>query len=434
MSRFTSPKEKIICDLLIHNSKQLITMRSTQSGPRCGIEMEDIDVVENGALAIRNGRLAAVGRTSEVLDRIELSKNRIKIDAAGKVVMPGFIDAHTHPVFIGSREDEFELRIKGATYQEIAHQGGGIRSTVRKVRQASKEELFEAAWPRLNRMMGHGTTTIEAKSGYGLSTQDELRLLEVIQQLNEAHPIDLVPTFLGAHEIPDEYREKKEAYIEVIVHEMIPAVTKQHLAEFCDVFCEEGVFSVDESRRIMTVASEAGLKLKLHADELSPFGGAELAAELGALSADHLVAISAKGIKALKSKHVIAVLLPGTTFSLGLKDYAPARKMIEKGVPVAVATDMNPGSCRTESMPIIITLACLMMRMTPAEAMTAATINAAHAIDRGDSIGSLEVGKKADIVIWDIPHYRYLPYHFGVNLVEMVIKDGKIVVDRRKGN
>ena len=395
-------------------------------------EMGDLGVIEDGAIAVRAERIAAVGASKEVLRQVNLSEDGIEIEASGKVVMPGFVDPHTHPVFIGSREDEFELRIKGATYQEIAQKGGGIRSTVRKVRKASREELFEAAIPRLDRMMEHGTTTIEAKSGYGLSLEDELKLLEIIRDLHHRHSMDLVPTFLGAHEIPDEYQNKKSEYVELIIREMIPAVAERGLAEFCDIFCEDGVFDVNESRRILTAAKEAGLKLKLHADELSPFGGAELAADLKATSADHLVAVSDSGMKALKSHGVMAVLLPGTTFSLGLQKCAPARKMINEGIPVALATDMNPGSCRTESMAIIMTLACVMMRMTPAEAITAATINAAFAVDRGDSVGSLEVGKKADFVIWDIPHYRYLPYHFGVNLVEMVIKNGTVVVNRRK--
>ena len=394
--------------------------------------MESLGVVEDGAVAAREGRIVAVGTTGDVASRVELREGSVEIDAAGKVVMPGFVDAHTHPVFVGSREDEFELRIKGATYLEIAQKGGGIRSTVRKVRRASKEELFRTAWPRLERMLEHGTTTVEAKSGYGLSTEDELTLLQVIRELNERHPIDLVPTFLGAHDIPDEYQDRKHEYVELVINEMIPAVAQRRLAEFCDVFCEEGVFDVDESRRILTAARQAGLKLKLHADELSPSGGAELAAEMKATSADHLVAMSEGAARALKKQGVIAVVLPGTTFSLGLRTYAPVRRMIEEGVPVALATDMNPGSCRTESMAIVTTLACVMMRMTPAEAITAATINAAWAVERGDDVGSLDVGKKADIVVWDIPRFTYLPYHFGVNLVETVIKNGRVVVNRRK--
>ncbi|UCE17936.1 MAG: imidazolonepropionase [Gemmatimonadota bacterium] len=426
--------EERTCDLLVRNARQLITLRSSEPGPRCGRAMEDLGVVEDGAVAVRTGRIVAVGVTDDVLSEVALSPGCIEIDASGKIVLPGFVDAHTHPIFVGSRDDEFELRIKGATYQEIARRGGGIRATVRKVRQASKQELFEAALPRLDRMLEHGTTTIEAKSGYGLSTEDEIKMLEVVRDLQESHPVDLVPTFLGAHEVPDEYRGKKPEYIELILHEMIPAVAERELAEFCDVFCEEEVFDVEESKLILTAAREAGLEVKLHADELSPFGGAELAAELEALSADHLVAVSDQGIMALKSQGVIAVLLPGTTFSLGCRQYAPARRMITTEVPVALATDMNPGSCRTESMAIIITLACVMMRLTPAEAIAAATLNGACAVAREGAIGSLDIGKKGDIVIWDMPRYSYLPYHFGVNFVEMVIKDGKVVVDKRNKN
>lgn len=424
-------KDAIPCDLIVQNAKQLVTLRSSQPGPRRGVDMMELGIIPDGCVAVRSGRIVAVGH-ADILERTHLNGGGVEIDAAGKVVLPGFVDPHTHPVFVGSREDEFELRIKGSTYQEIAQKGGGIRSTVRRVREASKEELYESALPRLDRMLHSGTTTVEAKSGYGLSLDDEVKLLEVIQELNEHHPIDLVPTFLGAHEIPDEYRDRKEDYIKLVIEEMIPIVAERGLAEFCDIFCEEGVFDIDESRQILTAAREAGLKLKLHADELSPFGGAELAAEMMAVSADHLVAVSDGGIEALHRTGTIAVLLPGTTFSLGLKTYAPARSMIAKGVPVALATDMNPGSCRTESLPIIMTLACVMMRLTAAEAVTAATLNSAYAINRATSVGSIEIGKQADIVVWDIPTVQYLPYHFGVNLVEMVIKNGNIVVDKRQ--
>ena len=424
----------IACDLLIRNASQLVTVSSPRSGPRRGREMEELGIIRDGALAARSGAIVAAGRTDDILETVMLAEGGIDIDAGGKVVTPGLVDAHTHPVFAGSREDEFEQRLKGTTYQEIAAAGGGIRSTVRKVRQASREELFRSALPRLDRMMEHGTTTIEAKSGYGLSCEAEIKLLGVIRELNEQHPMDIVPTFLGAHEVPDEYRGRSEAYIDLVVEEMMPAVARAGLADFCDVFCEEGVFDVDQSRRILTAARQAGMKLKLHADELSPGGGAELAAELSAVSADHLVAVSPAGIGAMAEKGVIAVLLPGTTFSLLLRAYAPARDMIDAGLPVALATDMNPGSCRTESMPMIITLACVMMRLTPAEAVTAATINAAWAIGRETSVGSLDIGKKADVVIWDMPTVSYLPYHFGVNLAETVIKNGEVVVDKKSGH
>ncbi|MDZ7262393.1 MAG: imidazolonepropionase, partial [candidate division KSB1 bacterium] len=294
----------------------------------------------------------------------------------------------------------------------------------------SKEQLIEAALPRLNRFLEHGTTTIEAKSGYGLSVEDEIKSLEVIQELNAIHPMDLVPTFLGAHEVPDEFRSKKEDYIQLIIQEMIPQVVERGLAEFCDVFCEEGVFTIEEARHILSEAKEWGLKLKIHADQLTPGGGGYLAGELGAVSAEHLEYVTSEEIRLMAEKGVIPVLLPGAVFFLGMEKYAPAREMIKAGLPVALATDFNPGSCMTESMAIILTLACIKMKMTPAEVIVASTLNAARAIDRRDSLGSLEVGKKADLVIWDMPDYRHLPYHFGVNLAEIVIKNGMVVWTR----
>lgn len=389
--------------------------------------MEDLGSVIDGAVAAVKGQVVAVGTTAEVEATVSSGPETKIIDARGKVVMPGFVDPHTHPVFAGTREDEFELRIKGASYQEIAASGGGIRASVRSLRQASEKELREQARPRLDRMLSFGTTTAEAKSGYGLNLAAELKSLEAIADLNREHPLDLIPTFLGAHEFPDEFRKNRGEYIRQICEEMLPQVVQRRLAEFCDIFCEQGVFEVQESRQILTEAKRAGLKLKLHADELAASGGSFLAAEMGAVSADHLVFVDDAGIKAMVEAGVIPVLLPGTTFSLGLDRYAPARKMIEAGLPVALATDLNPGSCMTESMPMIITLACLQMKMTPAEAITAATINAAHAVDRGNILGSLETGKRADLVVWDMPNYQILPYHFGVNLVDTVVKSGRVV-------
>ncbi len=366
-------------------------------------------------------------RLEDVLAKVKVDKKTKVINAEDKVVLPGFVDCHTHPVFGATREEEFELRIKGKSYEEIAQAGGGIRSSVRSVRQLSKDELIKLALPRLERFLSYGTTTIEAKSGYGLSLKDEIKILEVIKKLNQIHPMDLVPTFLGAHEIPDEYRERREEYIDLLINQMIPEVAKKKLALFCDVFCEKNVFSLDESRKILEKAKEYGLKPKLHADQLTPFGGAELAAEIKAVSADHLEFISDSGIEKMKQSGTIAVLLPGAVFGLGKDNYPPARKMIDMGLPVALATDFNPGSSFTESMPVILSLACLRMKLTPAEAICAATINSAYAIDKGDSIGSLERGKKADIVIWDVKNYKEIPYHYGVNLVDKVIKDGEVV-------
>jgi imidazolonepropionase len=312
---------------------------------------------------------------------------------------------------------------------EIAQAGGGIRASVRDLRETPSDLLMKRIRQRLDRMLRCGTTTIEAKSGYGLSIESEIKQLEIIRELNETHPIDLVPTFLGAHEVPDEYRQKRHEYIDLIIHEMLPAVVKDNLAEFSDVFCEENVFDVGESRRIQQAAWQFGLKLKFHADELKPTGGAELAASLNATSADHLVYISDAGITAIAKSGTAAVLLPGTTFSLGSKVYAPARKMIEAGVAVALSTDCNPGSSYTESLPMIISLAALEMKLTAAEAISAVTVNAAYAIDRAGKIGQLQVGLPADLVIWDMSDYRELPYHYGVNLVKIVVKKGKVVAN-----
>ncbi|MFC1682928.1 imidazolonepropionase [Candidatus Zixiibacteriota bacterium] len=414
-------------DLVVKNIGQLLTLQSQILGPRCGSQMEDLGIIQDGAVACAGGKIVAVGTTREVESACSMNSRTEVIDARGRIVIPGFVDPHTHPVFAGTREEEFELRIKGASYQEIAASGGGIRSSVRALREATKEELNDQARSRLDRLLSLGTTTAEAKSGYGLNLEDEVKSLEVIADLNGSHPLDLIPTFLGAHEVPDEHRDSRGEYIRLLREEIIPLVAERDLAEFCDIFCEQGVFDVDESREILIAARVAGLKLKLHADELAASGGSMLAAELSAVSADHLVHIDQKGIEAMSAASVMAVLLPGTTFHLGGDRYAPARRMIGAGLPVALATDLNPGSCMTESMPMIITLACLHLKMTAAEAIVAATINAAHAVDRGDTLGSLETGKQADLVIWEMDSYKILPYHFGVNLVDTVIKAGRVV-------
>jgi len=415
-------------DLIVANITELVTMASGVSGPRSGADkMNSLGIFHNGAVAIYKGRVVSAGFTDDISN--SYSSRKI-IQAEGKTVTPGLIDAHTHPVFMGDRSDEFELKLMGATYQQIAASGGGIKSTVRKVRLATKDELKANAAQYLARFIRCGTTTIEAKSGYGLTTADEIKMLEVIKELNTKHQIpEMVPTFLGAHEIPDEYKENKAGYVDLIIHEMIPLVAKLGLAEFCDVFCEKNVFEVEDSRRILNAAKKHGLGIKLHADEFAPLGGTELAVELGAVSADHLMAISDNAVKMMASKtnKTMAVLLPGTTFMLGLKSYAPARKMIDAGLAVALATDFNPGTSFTESLPMIMTIACVKMKMTPAEALTAVTINAACAINRQDLIGSLEPGKQADIVIWDCPSYKHIPYHFGVNLVDNVIKKGVVI-------
>lgn len=414
--------------LLIKNIGQLITMQGAV--PRRGREMAEIGLIEHGGVAIAGDEIIAVGESDETAGKVDLAENCTVISAENGVVTPGFIDAHTHPVFPGTRELEFEMRLAGKSYMEIARSGGGIRASVRRLREASIEDLYTRAKKTTDLMLAHGTTSIEAKSGYGLSTEAEIKSLEIIRQLNEREVIDLYPTFLGAHEVPDEYQQHRTDYIELLIKEMIPAVAGRKLAIFCDVFCEEGVFSVEESRAILKAAEKVGMRPKLHADELKETGGAELAAQLKAVSADHLVFASNKGIAALADSDTVAVLLPGTSYALGLEKVAPAREMINQGVIVALATDCNPGSSMTESLPMIISLAAVKYRMTAAESLSAVTVNAACAIGQGEKLGRLEVGLPADLVIWDMNDYREMPYHFGVNLAKTVIKKGKVVVNR----
>jgi imidazolonepropionase len=411
--------------LIIKNASQLVTLHDPQKiGPKCGSMMTNLDIINNGAVAVNGSRIVAIGETNKLLKQVNLTKRARVIDAEHRVVTPGLIDPHTHPVFAGQRAAEFELRITGKTYMEIAEAGGGIISTVDAVREASKNALKLNGKRILDRMLSFGTTTIEAKSGYGLTTRDEIKQLLAIKELNEEHDIDLVPTFLGAHEIPVEYKNNPDDYVSLICNDMIPKVVAQNLAVFCDIFCEQGVFSPKQTRIILQTAQAYGLKLKIHADELSNTGGAELAAEFDAVSADHLVFAGDEGIHLMQKAGVVPVLLPGTTFFLGMNQAAPARLMIEKGLPVALATDCNPGSSMTESMQIIMTLGCLEYKMTPAEALAASTLNAAFAIDKGSEIGSLAPGKFADLVIWDAEDYREIPYHYGGNMVSSVYKKG----------
>jgi len=414
--------------LLIKNIGQLITMAGPV--PRLGEDMNDLGLIENGGIAVAGEEILAVGESTKVEGHAPLAEGCTVIDAKGMVVTPGLIDPHTHPVFSMTREKEFEMRLQGKTYMEIAESGGGIRASVRDLRTTPSEVLMSKTKQRLDRFLQYGVTTIEAKSGYGLSTESEIKQLEIIRDLAPLHPIEMIPTFLGAHEVPDEYRSNREEYIELLINEMLPAVTKDNLAEFSDIFCEDGVYNIEESRKIQQAAAEAGLKLKFHADELKSTGGAELAASMNAVSADHLVYASEKGIKAMAQSGTAAVLLPGTTFSLGHSQYAPARKMIQAGVPVALSTDCNPGSSYSESMPIIISLASLQLKMTAAEALSAVTVNAAYALNRHSKIGRLAENLQADITIWDMADYRELPYHYGVNLVAKVIKKGKLVVGK----
>lgn len=415
-------------DLLIENARQVVTSRGG-ANPLTKGDLGRLEIIENGAVAVGGGRILAVGTTAEVRAKVTVTPATRRIDAAGQIALPGLVDAHTHLVFAGSRENELDLKLKGVPYLEILAQGGGILSTVRATRAADREELVGIGRKYARQMLAQGTTTAEVKSGYGLTVADELKQLEAVRDLASQSALDLVPTFMGAHAFPPEYKNDPEKFVDLVVTEMIPAVARQGLAEYCDVFCEKGVFSVEQSRRILQAGLAAGLKPKIHAEEIECLGGAELAAELGAASADHLLMISDAGIRKMADAGVVAVLLPATTFYLREDHYAPARKMIEAGVPVALASDFNPGSCPNNNLQFVMTVACLYLRMTPAEVINAVTINAAHAIGRADRVGSLEEGKQADIVLFDAPSYQYLPYRLGSNLVTAVIKQGKVVVE-----
>jgi imidazolonepropionase len=420
--------DKQRAELLLIHAGQLVTVAGASDSPKRGDSLAEIGVIKDGAVAVRDGVITSVGTTEDVLDQVEFHPGIKVLDAGGQVVLPGLVDSHTHLVFAGSREHEFALKIQGMSYLEILKAGGGILSTVRSTRSSTKDDLYRTARIYLDQMLCQGTTTSEVKSGYGLTVADELKMLEVIRELNRTHPVDLVPTFLGAHAVPEEYMDDPEGYLDLIIEEMLPEVAELGLAEFCDVFCEEGVFSVEQSRRLLLAAKSTGLKLKIHADEIVSFGGGELAAELGAVSADHLMAVSEEGIRMLATSGTVAVLLPAATFCLMSGQYAPAREMIREGVAVALASDFNPGSSPVNSLPIVMGIACRQFRMTPAEVISAITINAAHAIGRASEVGSIEAGKKADLVVFDAPSYSYLPYRFGTNLVKTVIKDGNVVI------
>jgi imidazolonepropionase len=415
--------------LVIRNTAQLVRVSGDGDLVKRGAAMRDLSIIEDGALVAQDDRITWVGPTAELPP---VPAGAEIIDATDKVVLPGFVDSHTHLVFAGWREDEFEQRLQGRSYQEIAERGGGINATVRRVRAASKDELKAPARRRLGRLLRLGVTTVEVKSGYGLTLADELKCLEVIAELNAEGPLELVPTFLGAHAVPPEWRGRREAYVRLLTDEMLPEVARDRLAQFCDVFCETGVFSLDETERILGRARDLGFGLKVHADELTPLGGAELAVRLGAVSADHLLRVTEAGVEALAGSGTVATLLPGTAFFLGVP-YAPARRLIERGAAVALASDCNPGTCPTENLPLVGTMACTQMGLLPAEAVTALTLNAAVAVARSDHLGSIEVGKQADLVVWDAPDYRHLFYHFGVNHVEQVIKRGRVVHTARAG-
>ncbi|MHC1760846.1 MAG: imidazolonepropionase [Negativicutes bacterium] len=412
-------------NLLIKNAAELVTCRGR--APKTCEAMADIGIIYDGAMWIEDGVIQRVGTTDEVLSGIDATDAEV-IDAAGHCVLPGFVDPHTHFLFAGNRAEEFSWRLRGDTYMQIMERGGGIVNTVRATREATKDELTAAGWQRLSSMLSFGVTTVEGKSGYGLDAATEIKQLETMAELNRTHMVEVVPTFMGAHAVPPEYKGRTDEFVEYLLNQVLPIVAESKLADFCDIFCEKGVFSVDQSRKLLTAAQGLGMRAKVHADEIVSFGGAELAAGIGAVSAEHLLHASDEGIRRMGEAGVIAVLLPATAFCLR-EPYARARFMIDHGVPVALATDFNPGSCFTESIPLVIALAALYMQMSPAEIVTALTINAASAVGRADRIGSLEAGKQADCIVLSHPSHLYLPYHAGVNCVETVVKRGQIVHD-----
>ena len=419
-------------DLLVHSAAQLCTVPPHAGGPQRGERLGDLGLIEDGAVAVRDGRVTLVGPTSKLRDAVEA---RREIDVTGKVVCPGFVDPHTHLVWMGDRAAEFEQRIAGATYMEIMEAGGGIMATVRATRTASVEGMAAAARPRLDRMLAYGTTTVEIKTGYGLETATELRQLEAIVALDRSHPVTVVPTFLGAHAIPSEYRDRPDAYVDLIAEEMLPAVAEKARAlgidlPFCDVFCEEGAFDLQQTRRILEAAQALGFPLKVHVDEFKALGGTRLAVELGAVSADHLVKTAPEDVAALGRSETVAVSLPCTPFGLEHTTYTPARALLAAGAALALATDCNPGTAWTESMPFVIALACRYLRLTPAQALVAATLNAAYALNLGERVGSLTPGYTADLVLLDAPDIRHLGYRFGTNPVALVLKAGEVVIDR----
>ncbi|HDD67057.1 MAG TPA: imidazolonepropionase [Candidatus Thorarchaeota archaeon] len=415
-------------DLLLTHIGQLATLRNHSHRPKIGEEMRELSIIEAAAIAIKNGRIADVGTTDEVMADISSEPRLPALEFQGMFAMPGFVDSHTHLVFAGSRENDFAMKLAGKSYMEILEAGGGILNTLRATRAASQTELESIAFSFADGMIAHGTTAIEVKSGYGLSTADETKMLRAAAGLRERLPAEIVTTFLGAHAVPPEYKERTDDYVDLIVDEMIPVIAEEGLAEFCDVFCEKGVFDIEQSRRVLVAAKEAGMKLKVHADEIVQLGGAGLAAELGAVSADHLLRASDDDLEEMRRAGTIATLLPATAFSLDT-EYARARDMIEMGLPVALATDFNP-NCANESMFFTIALACYKMKMFPREAISAATINAAHAIDRAEELGSIEVGKRADIIILDCPNPEYIAYRFAMNLTHTVIVNGQVVHTR----
>ncbi|WP_342599944.1 imidazolonepropionase [Psychrobacillus sp. FSL H8-0483] len=412
----------------IKHASQLVTLANEKAGPRVKKLMSELAIIEDGSVWLENGIIKAVGKTNELQAKYaERAFEADIIDATGHLVTPGLVDPHTHVAFGGSREREFEMRLEGATYMEIMNAGGGIHATTSMTRAATEDELVFQTSKRLDSFLSHGVTTVEGKSGYGLDLETELKQLRVMKRLQMEHPVDIVPTFMGAHAVPTEYKDREEEYVDLIVNEIIPIVGKEKLAKFNDVFCEVGVFTPEQSERILEAGKLHGLIPKIHADEIEPYEGAELAAKVGAISAEHLLKASDKGIQAMAEQGVIACLLPATALYLR-ETAARGRAMIDSGVPVAISTDCNPGSSPTTSMPLVMNLACISMRLTPAESLCAATYNAACAIKMEDKVGSLEIGKQADVVLWNVKNYQELQYLFGVNHVKTVWKKGVKVV------
>jgi len=416
-------------DWLITGCSELLTLRG--SVPRRGRALAELGIIRDGALLVRGDRIAAVGPRRRI-ERLRESRRAEKLDLGGRVVLPGFVDSHTHLIFPECRAGEYEQRIYGKTYEQIARRGGGIRSTVGSLRRASAKSLRDQARTRLRQFAAHGTTTLEAKSGYGLDWKSELKILNVLHELHQLQPLDIAVTFLGAHVVPPEFRGRPDAFVDLLAKRWIPAVATAGLAEFCDVFCDRGAFTVAQSRRILLAARACGLVPRIHAEQLARTGAARLAIEVHAASADHLEKIDAGDIRALSLSNVVCTLLPGCSFHLGLGKYAPARRLIGAGAIVALATDFNPGTSPTLSMPMILSLACTQMRMTPAEAIAAATINPAYSLRQHDRVGSLEVGKYADLAAFDVADYREIPYYFGVNLCSLTMKRGIVIHSRKR--